>query len=494
MILALLFVLSSEPLVLYAASAKNSTRKTKVTIKDCRDAEFAFYRADFDDAAYVFDSLQKKKDRNFAFFNNQLGSIYLAKGDYELALDSFLKAYYLMNDTAAFSKLERGAVSLFGGEEKKAYKGDPYEKVYNSLYTGLLLYEKGDVENAFAAFKNGILCDSDAKGELYKSDAFIVYLFAARAANTLGNSTLGEDYFKQAVNAYYSSFPLNRLNISQEQEQRLLLDDKLKEYSKLDKGRSEKRSKKTQKKMDELKLVMDGIGKAIERIEQERNANNATIDTKQLEAFIDKKNNTFLIIELGKGPVKYNIGQYGEMAIIAAKPLRAEDLKISIDGTDITKGQYAEDFSNINDVYFQASTRGGRMMDGILKGHAQFKATTAQLASSLGQASQDMMNQVNNMSAMNPYYDASAGLAAAGAMAAIGLVVSLASAAANPVADIRHWSLMPRNLTIIPLSLAPGEHKIEVELLDKDGAGVSKTDIDCSIKSDRDNFIFKRFL
>ena len=33
---------------------------------------------------------------DYALWNNQLGSVYLAQGDYDKALDAFLTAHYLM--------------------------------------------------------------------------------------------------------------------------------------------------------------------------------------------------------------------------------------------------------------------------------------------------------------------------------------------------------------------------------------------------------------
>ena len=159
------------------------------------DGELAFYSGDFAKAGSLFTAFAKTKDKDFALWSNQLGSIYLVAGDYKQALSAFLDAYYLMNDTSAFSHLESRAVSLTGEERGKAYKGDPYERVYNSLYAALLLEQEHDYDNALAAVKNGILCDSDVEGGLYKSDVTLLYLLAARLGVLRNDLSMSGEYF-----------------------------------------------------------------------------------------------------------------------------------------------------------------------------------------------------------------------------------------------------------------------------------------------------------
>ncbi len=154
----------------------------KYSFKKIKYIDYSFYYGDMVKARNKYEEAANQSDRNYALWNNQLGSVYLAQGNKPGALDSFLKSYYLMNDISAFSELEASAISLSGSEDRKAYKGDPYEKAINSLYVGLLLYDKGDLENAMAAFKNGILADSDSEKESYKSDFSILYLLASRTA------------------------------------------------------------------------------------------------------------------------------------------------------------------------------------------------------------------------------------------------------------------------------------------------------------------------
>ena len=499
----------------YAASqCEGKTKPRKIRISDAIDAEGKFYKSNFDDAAIIFESLAQKNDKNYALFNNQLGSIYLAKGDYEKALGSFLKAYYLMNDVSAFQNLESGAISLFGGEAKKAYKGDPYEKVFNSLYVSLLLMDEGELDNALAALKNGILCDSDAEAELYRSDAFALYLFAARLTLRQNNKSMSKDYFDKAVEAYRLSSPSNMFNISQKQAQISLLSEKREEFDKLKnpKRRSGKKkksgtavsgsnavsdekkkkkikySKRTIEKMDVLSREIEKIEGNIKNLESQIEENNAKIDVAVLNPFKDLKNNVFLCLELGRGPLKYQIGQYGQLAIFAVKPHGIKKLKVFVDNKEFGKNLVLLD----NDTFFQATTRGGRKMDSILKGHAQFKQSSAEMALAFNQASQNIMDNARQMTSANPYYDASGQYAAAGVLAIVSLAAAIASAAANPVADVRHWSLMPGNIIISPLSVKAGKHSIKVECYGEEDNLLNQSKFNIEVKKSKDNIVFKR--
>ena len=109
-----------------------------------------------------------------------------------------------------------------------------------------------------------------------------------------------------------------------------------------------------------------------------------------------------------------------------------------------------------DDLSYQASTRGGRVMDHILANQAVFKSTTdtagdAALLSGIILA-QDRKTQ-----------DVGLGLVAAG------LVSKIFSAAASPRADTRDWDNLPDYLTFGSMSLPPGRHALTIEYLDSSG-------------------------
>ncbi|MBL7071729.1 MAG: hypothetical protein ISS26_06140 [Candidatus Omnitrophica bacterium] len=479
------FLFSCPPVSFAASSGKK-----KIKITDGKEAEEAYYRQDYGTAVSIFDSLRENKDKNYALWNNQLGSIYLAKGDCREATDAFLKAHYLMNDIAAFKELESGAVSLIGAEAQKAYKGDPYEKVFNSLYVALLLYAEGDLDNALAACKNGILCDSDVQADMYQSDVTALYLLASRINLMLGNNTASTEYYNKALEAYCLTWPTNRPLVGEEQGWLSYFKEKQEELKKLD--APEKKSKAKIKKIETLNVEIGKIESDIKALQDQRQNNDAKIDPSALKDFLDLKNNTLLILELGRGPLKYQIGQYGQYALFTNKPCRVKRVEIMVDGNRLSDNKMFMD----SDVYFQARTRGGREMDSILKGKAQFKQTTADMAMGFMDASRSIINTANQQAAANPYSDNSGALMLGAGMAVIGLVAAVASAAANPTADVRHWSLMPSEILILPANLSTGQHSVQINCYGFDDQiipSLSST-MDIDIINDNNNTVFKRLI
>lgn len=397
----------------------------KYSFENIGNSNYAFQSGNFTNITKTYEEAAKLKNRNYALWNNELGSIYLTQGDYDKALDSFLKAYYLMNNITAFKQLERKSVSLTGSEDRKAYKGDPYEKVMNSLYVGLLFYNKGDLENAIAAFKTGILADSDSKEESYKSDIAVIYLLVSRISKKLGNESLSNDYCS-VVKELYGSPDYSILGFN-----------------------------------DEL-----------------------------IQKMLNLKNNILLVVEFGEGPFKSRRGRYGELAVINGDRYDISGLNLKIDGK--TNSNY-QVYSN-TDIYFQASTRGGRKMDGILKGKAIFKKNAADTSKGAINLSQQLLNQANQVSDPN----ARALLAAAaGISALVSGGAAIMSGITNPKSDIRYWTLLPEHIIIFPLFIPPGKHTISFEYND---GRYSHSDIksnyefDVDIQKDKDNIIFKRIL
>jgi len=115
-----------------------------------------------------------------------------------------------------------------------------------------------------------------------------------------------------------------------------------------------------------------------------------------------------------------------------------------------------------DDVWFQASTRGGRAMDHILGNKAVFKSTTdiagdAALIGGLGTAA---------LSRDRTAQEVGLGVALAG------LISKGISAATTPEADTRAWDNLPRYLSFANLQVPPGQHVFTFEFRDAVGTAI----------------------
>ena len=114
----------------------------------------------------------------------------------------------------------------------------------------------------------------------------------------------------------------------------------------------------------------------------------------------------------------------------------------------------------VEDVFFQASTRGGRTVDRIIEGKVQFKKNT--------QATGDVLTAASGNSAVAGLSMAAGGGLAAGfhTVTAIGVAAQGLSARSRTEADTRYWQRLPDGLHVTTLRLAPGAGPLEVRFLD----------------------------
>ena len=170
------------------------------------------------------------------------------------------------------------------------------------------------------------------------------------------------------------------------------------------------------------------------------------IAKKHAPDFISPKNehNLLIIAESGSGPRKVASGQYSEQLSYQDRTSINErnfDVVANYESQEITLFSAA-------DVFFQANTLGGREVDKILAGKAQFKdnakttsdvaAVTAFAAANIAQASYYSGNRDT----------ARAATAVAGIAAIMSIAAAAAAEAAAPEADTRYWYNLPRNVSI----------------------------------------------
>lgn len=164
--------------------------------------------------------------------------------------------------------------------------------------------------------------------------------------------------------------------------------------------------------------------------------------------------NTLFFVEFGRGPTKYATGEYSQQLRfhVAQSPARSARLRF---------GERTLDLPAYDDLNFQATTRGGRVMDHILANKAVFKSTTDAVGTAALISGAVLAGSRNNQ-------DVGLGLLAAG------LLGKIVSSATTPAADTRCWETLPQYLSFAAVELPPGTHHGTVEFLDASGAPISK--------------------
>lgn len=169
----------------------------------------------------------------------------------------------------------------------------------------------------------------------------------------------------------------------------------------------------------------------------------------------DANANVLFFLEFGPGPVKYATGEYKEELRFLVRQSRVHSARITVEGQTITVGPW-------DDLGFQATTRGGRLMDHVLKNKAVFKTST-DIAGKVG-----MIAGTETALAGLQSHNQTAGEIGLGLLAA-GVITEIVSANVTPHADIRTWDNLPRYLTFTALTLPPGPHIATVEFLNEIG-------------------------
>ena len=168
--------------------------------------------------------------------------------------------------------------------------------------------------------------------------------------------------------------------------------------------------------------------------------------------------NVLLIAETGTAPIKFGDG-----------PKRSLLKFRRGDGFDERKvkfelgGDKPVDAFALEDIYWQASTRGGRPIDHILAGKVEFQETgkvAGQVATAIGAATLAVaMRQRSN-----------AGMIAGGAILLLGIAAQAAADAARPEADARYWDNLPDGIHVATVSLTDETPTVDVKFFDSSDA------------------------
>ena len=188
--------------------------------------------------------------------------------------------------------------------------------------------------------------------------------------------------------------------------------------------------------------------------------------------------NVLFIVEFGPGPMKYATGKYDEELRFNKRSSPLVAARIKTDSLNLA-------VAPCDDLNFQATTRGGRVMDHVLANKAVFKSVT---------------DTVGNVAIISGAVLAGSHHGRHSAADEVGLGLMLAgvaskiiSASTTPEADVRAWDNLPQFISFATLSLPVGDHTATVEFLDaagKPAVNLTKT-ITVNVTSlDRDKVVF----
>jgi tetratricopeptide (TPR) repeat protein len=186
--------------------------------------------------------------------------------------------------------------------------------------------------------------------------------------------------------------------------------------------------------------------------------------------------NALFFIEFGPGPTKFATGQYRQELRFRTAPSPVVSAELKVDALQIP-------IAPTDDVDFQATTRGGRVMDHILGNKAVFKSAT-DIAGDVG-----LIGGLTTAAVSHNQTAQEVGLG----IALAGLVSKVVSAATVPAADTRSWDNLPRYLSFVNLPLPVGQHVATIQFQNSAGQVLpylTKTITINITTTDRDKVVF----
>lgn len=107
--------------------------------------------------------VNKEAITELALMSADLGIVALEKGNIDLSAKSLDIALQIMTSFGGNEKNLKKALSLWGSESMKEFKGEPHERAVVFFWRGLTYLTEGDLDNARACFRSANLEDEYAK-------------------------------------------------------------------------------------------------------------------------------------------------------------------------------------------------------------------------------------------------------------------------------------------------------------------------------------------
>ena len=153
--------------------------------------------ADVTYAAIVADGNRGIAPEDEALWRCELASAALNVGDEEVAFRALDRASRILGTLESTSA--ENARAIFGEEATKTWKGDPHERSMAALYKGLLYWRKGDLGNASACFKRGLLADAWSEIGESQTDFAVLSFLLGWVSHLRGRFEQARFSFKEAA-------------------------------------------------------------------------------------------------------------------------------------------------------------------------------------------------------------------------------------------------------------------------------------------------------
>jgi len=394
------------------------------------NAHCLFENGQYAAAEIILVPLAAEKTINQPLYQSELASVYLLSGKNEKAFQTLMAAHESIEGFFD-QKSEKSATRLWGRESEKVFKGEPYERSTLYMMLALCFLEQGNADNALAALKTGMLADSDSEEKTFKEDYALLQFMAAKCYD-LRNEP---DLKNQMLDSCFDSLAENQTFTQSATTQLVAQYDRRAASDSLILPPSRNLASLCGL-ASEPKLIswLMANGQAEDR------AKDIAIWVGQSTANTDPlKFNTLILLWTGQGPGMSRAGEYGEKRVIyPGVPYTETVCSLLVDQSDY------DGIGGFGDLSFQATTRGGRVMDDVLSRQAAFKGGMDTGAGMMWEMSQqDYGNGAVNL----------------GMIAAAGLFKATA-AATKTEADVRHWTNLPCGFEMLALNLPSGTHDL----------------------------------
>jgi len=127
----------------------------------------------------------------------ELGSAAMAIGNEDVAFKALHTASRSMGTLE--STTTENARAILGSEATKMWKGDPHERSMNALYKGLLYWRRGELGNASACFKRGLLADAYSEAGEHQKDFAVLMFLLGWVSHVRGQEEQARYSFKEAA-------------------------------------------------------------------------------------------------------------------------------------------------------------------------------------------------------------------------------------------------------------------------------------------------------